>query len=154
MAVVPSSMALASVSRWPDTAVLFPINPYITAPVWQFGPLDPTVCGLRSLSESNVCTSRHGAETNSASHIMEEKMRKVMFAFLALAVAGCGFQRTQVSSSVDDHAEHMNASDLRVPGVVPATSQGAAGIPASADAAPARIAAGPRHGEWVKIAVG
>ena len=81
-------------------------------------------------------------------------MRQVICAFLALALTNCGLQRTQVSSSVDDHSAHMSASDLRVATVTPSTSQGTAGIPASANAAPARIAASPRHGEWVKIAIG
>jgi hypothetical protein len=43
MAIVPSSMTAASVSRWPDTAVIFPINPYITAPASWFCSLDSTV---------------------------------------------------------------------------------------------------------------
>jgi carboxymethylenebutenolidase len=77
-----------------------------------------------------------------------------MFAVLALALTACGLQRTQVSSAVDEHAAHMNAADLRVPALTPSTSQGTAGIPASANSAAARVAASPRHGEWVKIAVG
>ena len=80
-------------------------------------------------------------------------------ALLLLATLSCSAQRVQVSSSatVDDHAAHMSAGS-----VGPAESarpgnlsvQGIAGIPASANSAPARLAASPRHGEWVKIAVG
>ncbi len=81
-------------------------------------------------------------------------MRRTMFVVVALALTACGLQRTKVSSSVDEHAAHMNATDLRVPAVTPSTAQGTAGIPASANSAAARIAASPRHGEWVKIAVG
>lgn len=83
-------------------------------------------------------------------------MRHSLFALLLLALANCGLQRAQVSSSaaVDDHAAHMKASDLSVPAVVATnTAQGTAGIPASANSAPARLAASPRHGEWVKIAM-
>ena len=85
-------------------------------------------------------------------------MRYGLFALLLLASFSCGLQRAQVSSStvVDDHAAHMSAADLRIPEVVPATgrAQGTPGIPASANSAPARLAASPRHGEWVKVAVG
>ena len=86
-------------------------------------------------------------------------MRHSVFALLLLALTNCGLQRAQVSSAaaaVDDHAEHMSASDLRVPTVTPSanTAQGTAGIPASANSATARLAASPRHGEWVKVAMG
>ena len=84
-------------------------------------------------------------------------MRMRALACLLLAT-GCGFQRTQISSSAegDDHAMHMSAADLRAPVVSPApgASQGVPGIPASANTAAARVAASPRHGEWVKIPVG
>jgi carboxymethylenebutenolidase len=53
----------------------------------------------------------------------------------------------------DDHMAHMAAGDLAMP--VPSNPnnlQGHAGIPASANTAAARLAASPRHAEWVKIA--
>lgn len=57
-------------------------------------------------------------------------------------------------SDADDHAAHMNAADLVAP-VAPRTfdpsQQGQAGLPASNNAAAARLAASPRHGEWVKF---
>jgi carboxymethylenebutenolidase len=85
-------------------------------------------------------------------------MRYSLFALLLFASLSCGLQRTQASSSpaVDDHAAHMNAADLRVPaaGSTTGVAQGTPGIPASANSAPARVAASPRHGEWVKVAVG
>lgn len=85
-------------------------------------------------------------------------MRHGSFVLLLLASIGCGLQRAQVSSStvVDDHAAHMNAADLRIPAIGPATgaAQGTPAIPASAQSAAARLAASPRHGEWVKVAVG
>jgi carboxymethylenebutenolidase len=53
----------------------------------------------------------------------------------------------------DDHMAHMAAGDLATPMPSnPANLQGHAGIPASANTAPARLAASPRHGEWVKLA--
>jgi carboxymethylenebutenolidase len=59
----------------------------------------------------------------------------------------------QRSAATDDHLAHMSASDLAGP-VASASSaqQGTAGFPASANAAAARLAASPRHSEWVKVA--
>jgi carboxymethylenebutenolidase len=74
---------------------------------------------------------------------------------LLLALAGCTFQkiaRTSAASS-DDHMSHMNAADLAAP-VARSTNpmqQGIAGLPASNATAAARLAASPRHGEWVKF---
>ncbi len=53
----------------------------------------------------------------------------------------------------DEHMAHMASADLSAPRpAAGGTIQGTAGIPASANNAQARIAASPRHGEWVKIA--
>jgi carboxymethylenebutenolidase len=86
-------------------------------------------------------------------------MRYRLLTLVLLVSLGCRLQRTQALSSpaVDDHAAHMNAADLRVPAITRPgtnTSQGVSGIPASANTAAARLAASPRHGEWVKFAVG
>ena len=85
-------------------------------------------------------------------------MRHSLFALLLLASLGCGVQQAHVSSSaaVDDHAAHMSPADLRAPIITPvaSASQGTPGIPASASSAPARVAASPRHGEWVKVPMG
>ncbi|HEX6944493.1 MAG TPA: dienelactone hydrolase family protein [Gemmatimonadaceae bacterium] len=85
-------------------------------------------------------------------------MRHSLFALVLLVSLGCGLQQAQVSSSApsDDHSAHMSAADLRAPVITPAASafQGTPGIPASANTAAARLAASPRHGEWVKFAVG
>jgi len=82
----------------------------------------------------------------------------------ALVVGGCTLQRVVPSvqsdaSSADDHVAHMSAADLRAPErVAPAgdagrqPQQGTPGLPASNGTAAARLAASPRHGEWVKIA--
>ena len=80
------------------------------------------------------------------------------FGVLLLAPLSCTLQRIQPaqSNAADDHASHMSAADLRAGTIAPtaSASQGTPGIPASAGSAPARLAASPRHGEWVKIPVG
>ncbi len=53
---------------------------------------------------------------------------------------------------VDDHMAHMPAADRAAPRVMAGANQGTPGLPASANTAPARLAASPRHSEWVKIA--
>jgi len=58
------------------------------------------------------------------------------------------------AASVDDHMAHMSAADMAAPRPSAAAhgAQGIAGLPPSNNAAAARLAASPRHGEWVKIA--
>jgi carboxymethylenebutenolidase len=62
------------------------------------------------------------------------------------ALAAC--HRTNVA---DDHMAHMSAGDMASPSVAPA-GQGSTALPPSNNAAAARLAASPRHGEWVKVA--
>src|SRR5688572_8259464 len=85
-------------------------------------------------------------------------MRFHGISLLLLASLGCSLQRVPVakSSDIDDHAAHMNAADLVDPAtrVSVSASQGTPGLPPSANSAPARLAASPRHGEWVKFPVG
>ena len=52
---------------------------------------------------------------------------------------------------VDEHIAHMSASDMATPNAG-AAAQGGLALPPSNNAAAARLAASPRHGEWVKIA--
>jgi carboxymethylenebutenolidase len=54
----------------------------------------------------------------------------------------------------DEHIVHMASADLSAPRPTASGTQGTSGIPASANNAQARVAASPRHGEWVKIAWG
>lgn len=71
----------------------------------------------------------------------------------ACLIAGTATACHRPMPADDDHMAHMAAGDLAVP--TPSNSanlQGHAGIPASANTAAARLAASPRHGEWVKIA--
>jgi carboxymethylenebutenolidase len=69
---------------------------------------------------------------------------------LAGLVTACHHSPRTVSA--DEHMAHMSAADLSAPPARSGTSQGVAGLPASNNNAAARIAASPRHGEWVKIA--
>jgi carboxymethylenebutenolidase len=80
-----------------------------------------------------------------------------VIAAVSLTATACTFQRWQPSkaTALDDHMSHMSATDMSMPLVAPtgdASAQGTAGLPASANTAAARIAASPRHAEWVKIA--
>ena len=63
------------------------------------------------------------------------------------SLAACHRQATS-----DEHMVHMSAADLAAPAGTFATSQGNTALPPSNNAAKARLAASPRHGEWVKIA--
>lgn len=84
-------------------------------------------------------------------------MNRRFFALAALTLTGCTIQRLQPSRAtvVEDHTAHMAAADLSTPMALPRTgtqSQGIPGLPASNTTAAGRIAASPRHAEWVKIA--
>jgi carboxymethylenebutenolidase len=69
----------------------------------------------------------------------------------ALAVAGL-VSACKKAPPQDEHLSHMAAGDLAPPVVMPGTEQGDPKLPPSANTAPARLAASPRHSEWVKIA--
>jgi carboxymethylenebutenolidase len=75
----------------------------------------------------------------------------------AIFLSACTLQRwqPQKAASLDDHMMHMSAAEMRAPSVSLLTAsgnpQGIAGLPASNNAAAARLAASPRHAEWVKI---
>lgn len=74
----------------------------------------------------------------------------------AIFLSACTLQRWQPerSSALDDHSMHMTAAAMRAPVITSlGTSQGTPGLPASNNNAAARLAASPRHGEWVKIAL-
>lgn len=75
----------------------------------------------------------------------------------AVLLSACTLQRWQPAQQavLEDHMAHMSAAELRAPAASASaltTSQGTPGLPPSANQAPARLAASPRHGEWVKIA--
>jgi carboxymethylenebutenolidase len=54
--------------------------------------------------------------------------------------------------AVDEHMSHMSAADRAAPAMANAGGQGNTALPPSNVHAPARIAASPRHAEWVKVA--
>jgi carboxymethylenebutenolidase len=54
--------------------------------------------------------------------------------------------------AVDEHMSHMSAADRAAPVMANAGGQGNTALPPSNVHAPARIAASPRHAEWVKVA--
>jgi carboxymethylenebutenolidase len=73
----------------------------------------------------------------------------------AIFLSACTLQRWQPekAASLDDHMSHMSAADMRAPMInASSISQGTPGLPASANTVAARLAASPRHGEWVKLA--
>jgi carboxymethylenebutenolidase len=56
--------------------------------------------------------------------------------------------------ATDDHLQHMSVGDQAAPSrPVSTLEQGTPGIPASNLTAAARLAASPRHAEWVKVAI-
>ncbi len=80
-----------------------------------------------------------------------------LLAMSAFALSACTIQRWQPVrvAATDDHTAHMMPADLQVAATAPrsgAIPQGAPALPASNAAAAARLAASPRHGEWVKMA--
>jgi carboxymethylenebutenolidase len=83
-------------------------------------------------------------------------LRQLSAAALTLATACTVTRVPGTSMSDDDHMAQMSAEDMIPPPAPPASMpagwQGTPGLPASNNAAPARLTASPRHGEWVKFA--
>ena len=74
------------------------------------------------------------------------RLRVILASAAALvAVAACHRPNT------DEHMAHMSPGDMASPAVAPA-GQGSPTLPPSNNASAARLAASPRHAEWVKIA--
>jgi len=65
---------------------------------------------------------------------------------IALSVAACH------RPNADEHMSHMSGADMAVPNGIAGANQGIPALPPSNNEAAARLAASPRHGEWVKIA--
>jgi carboxymethylenebutenolidase len=82
-------------------------------------------------------------------------MRPRALIALAAFAAACSHEpasQAANTASVDPHSGHvMEMSGAAVADPM-STAQGTAGIPAGAADAAARLAASPRHGEWVKVA--
>jgi carboxymethylenebutenolidase len=80
--------------------------------------------------------------------------RSRVLVLAAIFLSACTLQRWQPekAASLDDHMAHMSAADMHAPAITAiGTSQGTPGFPASNNNAAARLAASPRHSEWVKI---
>ncbi|MGH7561378.1 MAG: dienelactone hydrolase family protein [Gemmatimonadales bacterium] len=78
------------------------------------------------------------------------------FALVSLLLAACTVQQTPRSGpEPDEHIAHMSAADLAAPPAArPADLvRQTPSLPASNRGAPERLAASPRHGEWVKIPI-
>lgn len=82
-------------------------------------------------------------------------LRSRALAVAAMLMSACTLQRWQPerATSFDDHMAQMSAAEMRAPVISLSTSQGAVGLPPSANTAAARLAASPRHAEWVEIAL-
>jgi carboxymethylenebutenolidase len=78
-------------------------------------------------------------------------MSSLRNAVAACAVAGvlCACHR---QPPADEHTAHMSAGDLAAPMAGMSMNQGDPKLPPSNLQAPARLAASPRHAEWVKVA--
>ncbi len=79
--------------------------------------------------------------------------RYLSFGFLLLA--GCSLQHAaRQPAAQDEHLVHMQTADLAAPLSTRRSEaeQGTPGLPPSNSQASARLAASPRHGEWIKIA--
>ena len=78
-----------------------------------------------------------------------------------LAAGACSIQRsmpTGQTAAFDDHTAHMMPADRMAPTMshdgMAGMQQGDLSLPPSNNTAAARLAASPRHGEWVKISMG
>jgi carboxymethylenebutenolidase len=79
--------------------------------------------------------------------------RAVVLASILLSACTLQHWQPAKAASFDDHMMNMSAAEMRAP-VISASSmsQGIPGLPPSNNSAAARLAASPRHAEWVKIA--
>ena len=72
--------------------------------------------------------------------------RLLTSSLLVVSVAACH------RPNADEHMAHMSPAEMAVPNGSTAARQGNPALPPSNNEASARLAASPRHGEWVKIA--
>ena len=72
--------------------------------------------------------------------------RLLTSSLLVVSVAACH------RPNADEHMAHMSPAEMAVPNGSTAATQGNPALPPSNNEASARLAASPRHGEWVKIA--
>src|SRR5689334_3399468 len=76
-------------------------------------------------------------------------MLRILAGSIVIAsLAAC--QRQQPAG--DEHMAHMSPGDVALPAVASSNQQGDLSLPPSARTVAARLAASPRHGEWVTVA--
>jgi carboxymethylenebutenolidase len=75
-------------------------------------------------------------------------------AVVTLAVSAAHYRPASATPAMDDHMAQMAPGDLALPATAPSAQQGDLAYPASATHTAARLAASPRHSEWVKVPVG
>ena len=73
---------------------------------------------------------------------------RVFLISAATALVACHRQ----ANTTDDHVTHMAAGDVASPATSSSRAPGSDALPPSNGAAQARLAASPRHSEWVKVA--
>src|SRR5689334_3735946 len=73
-------------------------------------------------------------------------------AILGSSLAAMAITACHNRPNADEHMAHMSAGDMAAPNAAASSGQGNPALPPSNNAAAARLAASPRHGEWVKIA--
>ena len=80
-------------------------------------------------------------------------MKSFMPGVALLAALGLGAGAARREPDSDLHLSHMDAADRVTPASSPreTSTQGVPGLPPSNSQAAARLAASPRHGEWVRI---
>lgn len=87
---------------------------------------------------------------------MSAQHTRFLVAAACLGAAACTIQHRApgvTRASADDHMANMAMADLAPPRIAArGDQQGEPGLPPSANTAAARLAASPRHGEWVRIA--
>ena len=73
-------------------------------------------------------------------------------ALFACSVATVAVAACHNRANSDEHLSHMSAGDVAAPNAAAGATQGNPALPPSNNAAAARLAASPRHAEWVKLA--
>jgi carboxymethylenebutenolidase len=76
------------------------------------------------------------------------KLRILAGSIAIASLAAC--QRQQPAA--DEHMAHMSPGDVALPAVAASNQQGDLSLPPSARTVAARLAASPRHGEWITVA--
>lgn len=85
--------------------------------------------------------------------MLAHRVRGLLVPAALVAATACTLQYRLPASAANDHLMGMAPSEMAAPRIVARVDvQGDPSLPASASEARARLAASPRHAEWVKIA--